>query len=274
MTEMRTLAMGQYGHNNQPSHHILFLFAQLGDTPSTEQYVREVLTRGYGIDFYAGDEDNGEMGAWFVLSALGLFSTTPGTPDYVLTSPLFRHTVVHRSDEAHFIDTTKGIARGERSEGEEEDDFHIIAMNAAPLNVHTTKILFNGQLHSSPTLSDEVVRGGKVLQFFLETAETSAEMERAGEREAVEDKEVTLKAAREAQRRHAQPRSSEAATGGVGVEEKEGFQKEIEKQKKLIASLTNELAGLSHFPHLPLTFLAPLPLVGLCRPSPGAPCGP
>ena len=89
MTEMRAGAMGQYGHNNQPSHHLLYLFAQLGDAHTTQRYVREVMRRAYGTDFYAGDEDNGEMGAWFVLSALGLYVTTPSTKEYVLGSPIF-----------------------------------------------------------------------------------------------------------------------------------------------------------------------------------------
>ena len=49
-----------------------------------------------GVDFYAGDEDNGEMGAWFVLSALGMYSVAPGASrEYVLGSPIFRHVAVH-----------------------------------------------------------------------------------------------------------------------------------------------------------------------------------
>ena len=83
MTEMRALAMGQYGHNNQPCHHLLYLFALLGEPSSTYSAVRMVLERAYGRDFYAGDEDNGEQGAWYVLSSLGLYSTkfTPGTTE-------------------------------------------------------------------------------------------------------------------------------------------------------------------------------------------------
>ena len=64
MTEMRALAMGQYGHNNQPSHHILYLFAVLGDPATTQSAVRTVMERAYGRDFYAGDEDNGEQVWW------------------------------------------------------------------------------------------------------------------------------------------------------------------------------------------------------------------
>jgi hypothetical protein len=91
MTEMRAFAMGQYAHNNQPAHHLLFLFTLLHDPHTTQARVREVLLRGYGEDFYAGDEDNGEQGAWFVLAALGVFPHTPGEPSYVLSTPLFPH---------------------------------------------------------------------------------------------------------------------------------------------------------------------------------------
>ena len=91
MTEARALGMGQYSHNNQPCHHILYLFAQLGDRETTEINVRKVLNKAYGIDYLAGDEDNGEQSAWYILSALGLYVTTPGTTEYVLGSPIFKH---------------------------------------------------------------------------------------------------------------------------------------------------------------------------------------
>ncbi len=64
MLEFRALSMGQYGHNNQPCHHILYLFAMLGEPQTTQRTVRAVMERAYGVDFFAGDEDNGEMGAW------------------------------------------------------------------------------------------------------------------------------------------------------------------------------------------------------------------
>eukprot|EP01041_Mallomonas_annulata_P009664 gene9664-20093_t len=96
MTEMRALAMGQYGHNNQPCHHIIYMFALLGDRASTENLVRYVLDHAYGIDFYAGDEDNGEQGAWFVLSAIGLYSAAPGSSKFVFGSPLFRFVSISR----------------------------------------------------------------------------------------------------------------------------------------------------------------------------------
>ena len=95
----------------------------------------------------AGDEDNGEMGAWYVLSALGLFSTTPGTPDYVLNTPLFKHTIVRRQVD-------------------EGGDFHIIASGADMQSIHTEKVYLDGKdVTVSPVLSDHEIKGGRVLQF-------------------------------------------------------------------------------------------------------------
>ncbi|CAK0904634.1 unnamed protein product [Prorocentrum cordatum] len=100
MREMRMMSMGQYAHNNQPGHHLLYLFAMLGDHNVTAQLVRQVLTRGYFMEGYSGDEDNGEMGAWFVLSALGLYAAATGTTDeYVLGAvPLFPRTLLRSLD--------------------------------------------------------------------------------------------------------------------------------------------------------------------------------
>lgn len=91
MKEMRMLGLGQYAHNNQPAHHLPYLFSMLGDQNTTAKLVRQIMARAYSTEGFAGDEDNGEMGAWFVLSALGLYAPGTGTtPDYVLGAvPLF-----------------------------------------------------------------------------------------------------------------------------------------------------------------------------------------
>jgi putative alpha-1,2-mannosidase len=49
-----------------------------GEPHTTEELVRRTMERAYGLDFYAGDEDNGEMGSWYVMAALGLYSVAPG----------------------------------------------------------------------------------------------------------------------------------------------------------------------------------------------------
>lgn len=115
MSEFRALSMGQYGHNNQPSHHILYLFAMLGEPQVTHQTVRTVMDRAYGHEFYAGDEDNGEMGAWFVMSALGIFAAQPGSSDtYVLGSPIFKHVAIERSKDTKKISNINTIVKNIR----------------------------------------------------------------------------------------------------------------------------------------------------------------
>ncbi len=95
MTEMACADFGQYAHSNQPVHHVLYLYAALGQPERTQQEVRRVMAEMYSPDHFAGDEDNGEMAAWYVLSALGLFPLCPGDGTWTLGSPLFDRAVVH-----------------------------------------------------------------------------------------------------------------------------------------------------------------------------------
>lgn len=159
MLEMRALAMGQYGHNNQPVHHVLYLFAQLGDRETTEANIRKVMDRAYGVDFFAGDEDNGEQGAWFVLSALGLYSTTPGTPDYVLGTPLFRHVRVARpvlDDDGRILADRPALA------------LDIVALGAAGASGRVAEVLINDQKVdlASSTVDYSALQAG-VLRFVM-----------------------------------------------------------------------------------------------------------
>lgn len=93
MDEARAVRMGQFGMSNQPSHHIPFLFHHAGAPHRAMEVVREVHRRlfvgeqiGQG---YPGDEDNGEMSAWWLLTALGLYPLQLGTPRYHVVAPLF-----------------------------------------------------------------------------------------------------------------------------------------------------------------------------------------
>jgi len=89
MTEMACAGFGQYAQSNQPVHHALYLFACAGRPDRNQYWVRRVLAELYSPDRLPGDEDNGEMSAWYILSALGLYPLCPGHPSYVLGSPLF-----------------------------------------------------------------------------------------------------------------------------------------------------------------------------------------
>ena len=83
--------VGQYAHGNEPSHHMAYLYSFAGQPWKTQEMTRRLIKEMYqpvpeGI---SGNEDCGQMSAWYVLSSLGLYSVCPGSTQFVLTSPLF-----------------------------------------------------------------------------------------------------------------------------------------------------------------------------------------
>ncbi len=83
--------VGQYAHGNEPSHHVAYMYAYCGATWKTQAMVRRLLTEMYQAapDGIIGNDDCGQMSAWFVLSALGLYPVDPVSAHYVFGSPLF-----------------------------------------------------------------------------------------------------------------------------------------------------------------------------------------
>lgn len=83
--------IGQYAHGNEPSHHMAYLYDYAGQPWKTQRWVRQILDRFYSPapDGLIGNEDCGQMSAWYVLSAAGLYPVTPGQPIYALGTPLF-----------------------------------------------------------------------------------------------------------------------------------------------------------------------------------------
>jgi predicted alpha-1,2-mannosidase len=81
MTEMAMADFGQYAHSNQPVHHFLMLYALAGQPEKATHWIHRVANELYSVDGFAGDEDNGEMAAWYVFACLGRFPTCPGTAD-------------------------------------------------------------------------------------------------------------------------------------------------------------------------------------------------
>ncbi|MFB6455440.1 GH92 family glycosyl hydrolase [Chitinophaga sp. Hz27] len=89
--EMQIMNMGQYAHGNQPIQHMIYLYNYAGQPWKTQYWVRQVMEKLYKAtpDGYCGDEDNGQTSAWYVFSAMGFYPVCPGTPQYVLGTPLF-----------------------------------------------------------------------------------------------------------------------------------------------------------------------------------------
>ena len=88
--------IGQYVHGNEPSHHIAFLYIWAGEPWKTQERVREILLKHYRNDYDGldGNEDCGQMSAWFFMSALGLYAVDPVSATYVLSAPLFEKATV------------------------------------------------------------------------------------------------------------------------------------------------------------------------------------
>ncbi|MFD1046483.1 glycoside hydrolase domain-containing protein, partial [Kibdelosporangium lantanae] len=99
MIEARDVRMGQYGHSNQPSHHIPYMYDFTGQPAKTQAKVREITSRLYlGSEIgqgYPGDEDNGEMSAWYIFSALGFYPLQMGSANYAIGSPLFTKATIN-----------------------------------------------------------------------------------------------------------------------------------------------------------------------------------
>ena len=83
--------IGKYAHGNEPSHATAWLYTAFGDPSSTQKYVRQILDELYstGPDGLCGNEDCGQMSAWYVFAALGFYPLCPGTGEYVFSAPVF-----------------------------------------------------------------------------------------------------------------------------------------------------------------------------------------
>ncbi len=155
MTEARDVRMGQYGHSNQPSHHIPYIYNFAGAPAKAQRVVREVLRRLYlGSELgqgYPGDEDNGEMSAWYVFSALGFYPLSVGSPRYAIGSPLFEKVTVHL---------------------ENGNDLVVHAPGNTEDTVYVRGLTVDGVPHNSTTLSHAALADGAELVFDLTTEPT------------------------------------------------------------------------------------------------------
>ncbi len=106
-TEARALRLGMIAMSNQPAHHTPYMFAFTGQHHRTQWLTREIVDRLFvGSDIgqgYPGDEDNGEMSAWWLFAALGLYPLQVGSGELVITAPLFERMALRR-DDGHLIE--------------------------------------------------------------------------------------------------------------------------------------------------------------------------
>jgi len=140
--------IGQYAHGNEPSHHIIYLYNFAGAAHKTQEKVHQVMNEMYhdAPDGLAGNEDCGQMSAWYVLSAMGFYPVTPGTADYIIGTPLFEEVVIHLENGKTFS-----------IKGDRVDDKNFYVQSAS----------LNDKPYTRSSLSySDIVRGG-ALKFNM-----------------------------------------------------------------------------------------------------------
>jgi predicted alpha-1,2-mannosidase len=150
MIEARDVRMGQYGHSNQPSHHIIWMYDEAGQPWKTQDKLRDAVSRLYvGSEIgqgYPGDEDNGEMSAWWLFGAAGFYPLRMGTPEYVIGAPHFPHMSI-RLESGASID--------------------IRAPGVSDTNRYVQSLKVNGQPWNKVTLPHELLAKGATLDFTM-----------------------------------------------------------------------------------------------------------
>lgn len=148
MLEMELAKMGQYAQGNQPIQHMIYLYSYAGQPWKTQYWIRQVMERLYNSseNGYPGDEDQGGMSSWYVLSALGIYSVCPGTDEYVLGSPKFRKTTITMEDGKKFVIEAKGNSKD---------------------NVYIQNATLNGKRHTRNYIHYSDIVNGGVLELQM-----------------------------------------------------------------------------------------------------------
>jgi len=148
--EAREVRMGQYAHNNQPSHHIAYMYSFTNEPYKTQALTRTVLKKLYvGSEIgqgYCGDEDNGEMSAWYIFSAMGFYPLSMGSGEYVITSPLFDKVTIHLENGKEIV---------------------ITANNNSDENVYIQSCKINGKDSNSLVLTHSQLLEGADITFEM-----------------------------------------------------------------------------------------------------------
>ena len=140
---------GDYNwHSNEPSHHVGYLYDFGGQPWKTQKTVREIAENEYanqpsGLD---GDDDCGQMSAWYIFTALGFYPVNPASGDYMIGSPLFTRATLQLSQGRHFT---------------------VIAQNNSATNLYIQSATLNGKPLTSPVLRYRDIAQGATLRFVM-----------------------------------------------------------------------------------------------------------
>ena len=137
--------IGAYVHGNEPGHHMAYLYNFTGDVHKTQARVRQIMRSMYAStpDGLCGNDDAGQMSAWYLFSAMGFYPVLPGSDRYELGSPLVKSAVIHLENGKTFTIKTK---------------------NQSEKNILVKKVILNGkELNRHYILHGEIINGGEII---------------------------------------------------------------------------------------------------------------
>ena len=140
--------LGGYVQGNEPSHHIPFLYAWTSQPWKTQYWQREIMNKMYrnNIDGLCGNDDCGQMSAWYIFSAMGFYPVCPGTDQYVLGAPYLPYLKI-------------SLENGK--------DFEIRAEKVSDKNRYVKSVRLNGKIHTKGYITQEEIMQGGVLSFEM-----------------------------------------------------------------------------------------------------------
>lgn len=141
--------IGQYAHGNEPSHHIVYLYNFVNQPWKAQAYAAQVMQEQFTDQpsGYSGNEDCGQMSAWYIFSAMGFYPVNPANSIYCFGSPRLESASIH-------------LGQGKI--------FKVITHNASKENVYIRKIKLNGQVYSKTYLRHEDIINGGEIEFFMD----------------------------------------------------------------------------------------------------------
>ena len=149
--------IGQYAHGNEPSHQVAYLYSYAGAPERTQERVAEIKRTMYTTarDGLCGNEDCGQMSAWYVFSAMGFYPVTPGSGVYVLGTPTFGRVEIDLASGRSFVVEAKGL-------------------DAKGKNIYIGSAEWNGEPYTKSYITDEMIAGGGKLTLHMVAAPTGS----------------------------------------------------------------------------------------------------
>ena len=140
--------IGQYAHGNEPSHHVAYMFTLLGKPERTQELVREIMDKFYlnKSDGLSGNDDCGQMSAWYMFSAMGFYPVNPVGGEYVFGAPQLLKITLKLTGRKTFLIEAKGLSRK---------------------NKYIRRIELNGREYRQNSITHKTIMAGGHLVFYM-----------------------------------------------------------------------------------------------------------